>query len=119
MDISIIIASVALLIAFWQAFLSKQQLDQAKETKSDTGKLLDEIKAKVNKIETISDETRKDIKEQVSKLIDKQDETIKSLLATPQKSEQNQMMMQLLGPMLANPDNLEKIMKLAEKNQQK
>lgn len=113
--IAISIAVVALGVSFWQAFLSRQQLEQAKETKGDTEKLLSEIKNKVNKIESISDETRKDVKEQVSKMIDKQNEHIQSLLETPQKSEQNQMIMQLLGPMLSNPDNFEKLIKITEK----
>lgn len=110
--LAIFIAIIALLVTLWQAFLSKQQLEHAKETKTDTEKLLSDIKEKVNKIESISDETRKDVKEQVSKMIDKQNEHIQSLLETPQKSEQNQMIMQLLGPMLSNPDNFEKLIKI-------
>lgn len=116
--ISIIIAIIALLVAVWQGFLSKQQLEQAKETKSDTEKLLDEINSKVQKIETLTDETRKDVKEQISKLIDKQDENMKTLLNNPAKSEQNQMMMQLLTPMLQNPESFKMLMELSKSNKQ-
>lgn len=116
--ISIIIAIIALLVAVWQGFLSKQQLEQAKETKSDTEKLLDEINSKVQKIETLTDETRKDVKEQISKLIDKQDENMKTLLNNPAKSEQNQMMMQLLAPMLQNPESFKMLMELSKSNKQ-
>lgn len=116
--ISIIIAIIALLVAIWQGFLSKQQLEQAKETKSDTEKLLDEINSKVQKIETLTDETRKDVKEQISKLIDKQDENMKTLLNNPAKSEQNQMMMQLLAPMLQNPESFKMLMELSKSNKQ-
>lgn len=76
----ILIWCLALILSFWQGFLAKQSLEQAKETKNDTERLLDEIKSKVSKVEIISDETRKDVKEQISKMIDKNDENFKTLL---------------------------------------
>lgn len=102
--ISLWIASLALLVAFWQWFLSKQQLEQAKETKNDTEKLLTEIKEKVLRIENLTDETRKDLKDQVSKLIDKQDENMKLLLNSPKEENQNQLIASLLPTLLQNPD---------------
>lgn len=111
------ISAIALLIAFWQGYLAKQQLEQAKETKSDTEKLLDEIKEKVLKIESISDETRRDVKEQISKLIDKQDENFKTLLKAPSEKSQNEMIAALLPAIMQSPDGLEKIIELGKKVQ--
>lgn len=107
-NVSLIIAIIALLVALWQGWLSKQQLDEAKQTKNDTEKLLDEIKDKVNYIQTISNETRSDVKDQVSKLIDKQDENMKTLLNSPAQTEQNQMIMQLMS----QPDVLKQLLEL-------
>jgi len=45
------IAIIAVLIAIWQAYLSKQQLEKAKETRNETEKLLDDIKDRVKKID--------------------------------------------------------------------
>ena len=104
--LTLILSVLAILVAFWQGFLSKQQLDQARQTKTDTEKLLDEIKSKVFKLEMIWDETRKDVKEQISKLIDKQDENFKSLLNAPKENSQNEMMMTFLPKMLENPEML-------------
>lgn len=117
--LGICIAIIALIVALWQGFLSKRQLEQAKETKTDTEKLLDEINIKVKKIEMLTDETRKDVKEQISKLIDKQDENMKTLLNNPAKSEENQMIMQLLAPMLQNPESFKMLMELGKSNKQK
>ncbi|WKZ30155.1 MAG: hypothetical protein QY314_00045 [Candidatus Dojkabacteria bacterium] len=117
MDIvGIVIAGVALLVAFWQGFLSKQQLEQAKETKTEVERLLDEIKEKVSKVETLTDETRRDVKEQISKLIDKQDENMKTLLSNPAKSEQNQMIMQFITQAMQNPDTFKTILEMSNKN---
>lgn len=116
MDVLTIILSVfALGISLWQGFLSKQQLDQAKETKSDTEKLLDEIKSKVQKIETLSDETRKDVKDQIAKLIDQQNENFKTLLSNPVKSQENEMMMQIMGQAMQNPEMLKTLMEISTK----
>lgn len=104
--IALIFSGISLLIALWQGFLAKQSLDQAKETKSETEKLLDNIKEKVSRIENISDETRKDVKEQISKLIDKQDENFKTLLNSPKENSQNQMIATLLPELLKNPEAL-------------
>lgn len=112
--ISITLAIVAILISLWQGYLSKQQLDLANQTKSETEKLLEDIKSKVNKIELLTDETRKDVKEQVSKLIDKQDENMKTLLNTPAKSEQNQLIMQLLPELLKNPEALKTLSEIGK-----
>lgn len=113
--IPIVIAVIAVVVAFWQGFLAKSQLDQAKITKHDTEKLLDEIKNKVLRIETISDETRKDVKEQISKLIDKQDENFKVLLNAPKENNQNEMMMALLPKMMENPALLKSLIELGNK----
>lgn len=110
--ITIGISVIAVLLALWQGFLSRAQLEQAKNTKNDTEKLLDEIKQKVVKIESISDETRKDVKDQVGKLIDKQDENFKLLLSTPKENSQNEMIKALLPDLLKNPDVLKQLMQL-------
>ncbi len=117
--LTIIISVIALGIAVWQAFLSKQQLDKAVETKDDTEKLLDEIKEKVLKIEGISEETRKDVKEQMSKLIDKQDENIKTLLSSPHQSEQNQMVGQILAAAISNPESLRTLVEISNNSKSK
>lgn len=117
--IAIGISIIAVIVAFWQGYLSKQQLEQAKQTKSETDKVLEEIKLKVTRVESISDETRKDVKEQVSKLIDKQDENFKVLLKAPTQNSQNEMMAALLPSLLQNPDTLKTIMDLGLKQQGK
>lgn len=113
--IPIFLSLIAIVVAFWQGFLAKAQLEQAKETKSETEKLLQDVKDKVIRIESISDETRKDVKEQIGKLIDKQDENFKVLLSAPQQNNQNEMIMQLLPQILANPDSLKTIIELSKK----
>ncbi len=107
------ISILAVILAFWQGYLSKQQLEQAKQTKSETDKLLDEIKTKVTKVESISDETRKDVKNQISKLIDKQDENFKVLLNAPTQNSQNEMILALLPTLLQNPESMKTMIDLA------
>ncbi|MED7818395.1 MULTISPECIES: hypothetical protein [unclassified Francisella] len=114
--VSLFISLVAVGVAFWQGFLSKAQLEQAKSTKDEANKLLDEIKTKVAKVETISDETRKDVKEQISKLIDKQDENFKVLLNAPNQNSQNEMIMSLLPSLLEKPDILKTFIELGQKD---
>jgi gas vesicle protein len=109
---TLIISLVAVSLAFWQGNIAKRQLEESKETKTETEKLLDEIKEKVVKIESISDETRKEVKDQVSKLIDKQDENFKTLLNAPREDSQNQMIAQLLPVMMNNPDTLKALIDL-------
>lgn len=111
--VSLGISVLAAIIALWQGFLAKMQLDQAKATKTETEKLLQEVKDKVTRIENNSDETRKDVKEQISKLIDKQDENFKTLLSTPQKNSQNEMLMQILPKLFESPKTLETLVKFA------
>ncbi|MBK2267990.1 hypothetical protein [Francisella philomiragia] len=113
---SLFISLIAVGVAFWQGFLSKSQLEQAKNTKDEANKLLDEIKTKVAKVETISDETRKDVKEQISKLIDKQDENFKVLLNAPNQNSQNEMIMSLLPSLLEKPDILKTFIELGQKD---
>ncbi len=110
--LAIIISLVAVGIAFWQGFLAKSQLEQAKTTKTETEKLLAEIKSKVQRVETISDETRKDVKEQISKLIDKQDENFKVLLNAPKENNQNEMLMTMLPMMMENPEMMKTLIEL-------
>lgn len=113
--LAIIISIIAVGVAVWQGFLAKNQLEQAKLTKTETEKLLDEIKSKVQRIETISDETRKDVKEQISKLVDKQDENLKTLLNAPKDNRQNEMLMALLPKLMENPVMLEKLIEIGNK----
>lgn len=110
--IPILISVIAVIVAFWQGSLSKQQLEQAKQTKSETNNLLQEINLKVNKVESISDETRKDVKEQISKLIDKQDENFKVLLKAPTQNSQNEMVTALLPQLMENPEILKSLIEL-------
>lgn len=110
---SLIIAIISAGIAIWQWILSKQQLEQAKNTKNETDKLLSIINEKVNKIELISDETRKDIKEQISKMIDKNDENFKELLKNSSKSNEIQMV-STLAPLMQNPELFNNIIQLWE-----
>jgi len=104
--VTILISLGSLAVAVWQADISKKQLEEAKKTKGETEKVLDKINEKVLEIEKISKETRDNVKEQISKLIEKQDENIKTLLDAPHKSEQNQMMTQIFTAALSNPETL-------------
>ena len=115
-NLPIAISTIAVIIAIWQGALAKSQLEQAKTTKQETEKLLDSIKEKVSRIEMISDETRKDVKDQISKLIDKQDENFKLLLNTPKENNQNEMIMKLLPSLMGNPDMLKMMMEMGKKN---
>ena len=110
------VSLIAVFIAFWQGFLAKSQLEEAKRTKTETEKLLDDIKSKVQRVETISDETRKDVKEQISKLIDKQDENFKVLLNAPKESSQNEMLMAFLPKLIENPVMMEKFIELGNRH---
>lgn len=105
---------VAIWISIWQSSLSKQQLDQSKETKRETEKLLDDIKLKITEIKIISDETRKDVKDQISKMIDKNDENFKTLLNSWKEIDQNQLMNAILPWMMQNPDWMSQLMELAK-----
>lgn len=116
---TLLISLIAVFIAFWQGFLAKAQLEQAKQTKTETENLLDEIKERVYKIELLSDETRKDVKEQISKLIDKQDENFKTLLNAPKENSQNEMMMTFLPLMLEKPELLSNMIALGAAAQAK
>lgn len=42
--VAVVVAVVAVAVAFWQGWTSKQQLDLAKETEARTERTLDEIK---------------------------------------------------------------------------
>lgn len=112
--ISIVLTIIAVLIAIWQGMLSKSQLEQSKQTKSETEKLLEEIKLRVHKIELTSDETRKDVKDQVARLIDKQDENFKTLLNAPKENSQNELMMTLLPQVIQNPELFNTLVKLGQ-----
>jgi gas vesicle protein len=111
-----ILSFVAIVIAVWQGKLSKDQLEQSKQTKSDTEKLIEDIKQRVSKIEYISDETRRDVKEQIAKLIDKQDENFKTLLNAPKENSQYEMMMALIPQVLSNPELLDKFVNPTKQN---
>lgn len=108
---SLVVALVSIWIAIWQGTLSKQQLEQAKNTKNETEKLLWIINEKVNKIELISDETRRDIKEQISKMIDKNDENFKELLKNGSKTNEIQMV-SALAPLMQNMDGFMQLVEM-------
>ncbi len=114
--ITIVLSLVAIVVAFWQGFIAKQQLDDSKKTKDETQKILNDINAKVEEVQNISDETRRSVQDQVTKLIDQQNENFKSLLNAPQSAKQNEMIMQLMPFLLQKPELLENIMKLSEQN---
>jgi len=113
--ITSILALIAIFIALWQGYLSKVQLDESKKTKSETEKLLDEIHVKVNRIEGISDETRKDVKDQISRLIDKQDENFKMLLSAPKETNQKELLMSLVPKLMENPDLFSTLIQMSQK----
>ena len=110
----VLVSCIAVAAAFWQGFLAKQQLENAKQTRDETAKLLDDIKQRVTKIEMISDETRQVVKNEVSKLVDKQDENFKVLLNAPRENSQNEMMVSLLPALLENPERLAALLKLSK-----
>lgn len=110
----VLVSCIAVAAAFWQGFLAKQQLENAKQTRDETAKLLDDIKQRVTKIEMISDETRQVVKNEVSKLVDKQDENFKVLLNAPRENSQNEMMASLLPALLENPERLAALLKLSK-----
>lgn len=114
--ITIVLSIVAIAIAVWQGFIAKQQLDDSKRTKEETEKILSAIKEKVDEVQGISDETRRNVQEQVTKLIDQQNENFKSLLNAPQNQKQNEMVMQLMPYLLQKPELLQNIMKLSKQN---
>ncbi|MFP5471378.1 MAG: hypothetical protein ACLGGV_07255 [Bacteroidia bacterium] len=109
--VTILIAVIAGIISFWQAYIAKQQLNQSKITKSEVENLLKNINERVIKIENISDETRKDVREQISSLINKQDENFKQVLNAPNERIQTEMVMKMIPDLLSNPELLEKILK--------
>jgi len=115
--ITIAIAIVAAAVAFWQAFLSKQQLEESRRVKSETETMLDSINRKVESVQTISDETRRDVKDQIAKLIDRQDENFKTLLNAPKDRNQTEMILALMPKLLENPEMLSTLVKLG--NQRK
>lgn len=111
---TVVVSVTAIGIAIWQGVLAKQQLDQAKQTKTDTERLLDDIKYKVNKIESISDETRRNVENQISKLIDKQDENFKLLLNAPQETNNLEFIKEIMPLMVQNPKMMETMVKLSK-----
>lgn len=113
--ITIVLAVIAIIIALWQGFLSKIQLDESKKTKDETEKLLDEIHDKILKIEGISDETRKDVKDQITRLIDKQDENFKMLLSAPKDTNQKELLMTLVPKLMENPELFNTLLQMSQK----
>lgn len=105
---------VAIAISIWQGITSAKQLKLAQDVNNKTENLLENIKEKIIKIETISDETRKDVKEQVRDMIKQNDENFKHLLKSSKEIDQNQLMTAILPSLFQNPDWFENIMKLAE-----
>lgn len=113
--VSIGIAVIAVGIALWQTSISRAQLDEAKKTQSETEKLLGAIKLKVDNVEIISNETKRNVEEQVRRMVDKQDENIKMLLSSPKEKDQNEMLKAVLPSLIQNPANLKMLFDLAEK----
>lgn len=113
--VSIGIAAIAVGVALRQTSISKAQLDEAKRTQSDTEKLLETIKLKVENIEIISNETKRNVEEQVRRMVDKQDENIKMLLNSPKEINQNEMLKTVLPSLVQNPENLKILLDLAGK----
>jgi len=111
--ITIVLSIVAIVIAVWQGFIAKQQLEDSKRTKDETEKILNAIKEKVDEVQGISDETRRNVQEQITTLINQQSENFKSVLNAPQSAKQNEMVMQLL---LQKPEILDTFLKLSEQN---
>ncbi len=111
--ITIVLSIVAIVIALWQGFIAKQQLEDSKRTKDETEKILNAIKEKVDEVQGISDETRRNVQEQITTLINQQSENFKSVLNAPQSAKQNEMVMQLL---LQKPEILDTFLKLSEQN---
>lgn len=111
--VAIGIAIIAVGIAFWQGVLAKEQLKQAKETKSETEKLLLEINLKVNKIETLSNSMREDMKNQVSKLIDNQDSNFKMLLK-PSNDEGTELAKAMIPEIMKDPKLFKEMMKISK-----
>ena len=113
--VSLLISIVAVGVAFWQVSISRAQLREAKTTKSDTEKLLAEIRTSVNRIEISSEETRKRVNDQVDKLIDKQDENMKRLLDSPKEKSQSDLLMALIPEIFKSPDLLKTIIDAGNK----
>jgi len=111
--ITIVLSIVAIVIALWQGFIAKQLLEDSKRTKDETEKILNAIKEKVDEVQGISDETRRNVQEQITTLINQQSENFKSVLNAPQSAKQNEMVMQLL---LQKPEILDTFLKLSEQN---
>lgn len=117
--VTIGISVIAAGVAFWQAHLSKTQLTESRRVKAKTETMLDHINKKVEDVRSISDETRKDVKDQVAKLIDRQDENFKTLLNAPKDRNQTDMIMALMPKMFENPDMFEKLVQLSNQKKKK
>jgi gas vesicle protein len=113
--ISIGIAFLAVIVAFWQGFLSKAQLEEAKRTKTETDKILTEISQKAEHIQSIADETRKDVKDQISRLIEKQDENFKLVLNAPNNKNQSDLLQALVPKLMENPQIFQTLIELGQK----
>ncbi|MEA4966666.1 MAG: hypothetical protein VB048_00925 [Bacteroidaceae bacterium] len=113
--VSIVIGFIAVVIAFWQARISKDQLEESKATKTETEKLLVEIKSKVEKIDSISSDTKRNIEEQIRRMIDRQDENFKILLASPKEKNQNDLLMAMLPKVFDNPELFAKVLEISQK----
>lgn len=75
---AIIIAFVALGVAFWQGIMSKNQLDLAKSTKSETEKLLEKIDRKTDEIKRLAETTEANTREQVNTLLKNFDPSVQA-----------------------------------------
>jgi len=85
-----VVAFIALIAALWQGMLSKQQLELARTTKTETEKLLDKIDRKTDEIKKSAEATETSMKEQVNSLLKNFDPSVQA---------QNKMM-ENLGPSL-------------------
>jgi predicted PurR-regulated permease PerM len=120
---TIIIAVVSAGIAFWQGISAHKQVELSKNTNDETKRLLEDIKRIVEKVENVSSETKKDVENQVDKLIDNQNEHQKTLMGNltnilsnfdPKVKSNDQTGQALLGALLNGQLDMDKMMKLAE-----
>lgn len=79
---AVAIAVVAVGIAFWQGWTSKQQLDLAKDTEARTEKALDEIKRETAETRRLSQDIKANIDDRITKILDNK-------LAAEQQSQAN------------------------------
>lgn len=118
--IAIGLSLIAIGVAFWQGYLSKQQLNEAKDTKKETSDLLDKIKDKVTNIESTTKNTEENVKQQVSAMIETQSRQIETLMKAPQQQQNNEMGLAILQTMMnQDPNSATDLLKAAMEQNKK